>query len=71
MGPLLLNQKTLGSCLCQGQHVELEGALDIPPPSLGEEPESREGKSLGLCLTDILGKIPGYHTKAQCIHYLI
>lgn len=31
----------------------------------------REGKSLGLCLTDILGKIPGYHTKAQYIHYLI
>lgn len=44
LGPLLPNQKTLGSCLCQGQHVELEGTLDIPPPSLGEEPESQGGE---------------------------
>ena len=43
-GPLLLNQKTLGSCLCQGQHAELEGALGIPPPSPGEEPESQGGE---------------------------
>lgn len=52
------------------QHVELEGTLDIPPPSLGDKPESQGGE-VSWIVSDILGKIPGCHTKAQYIHYLI
>lgn len=67
--PLLPNQKTLGSYSTK-QHVELEGTLDIPPPSLGDKPESQGGE-VSWIVSDILGKIPGCHTKAQYIHYLI